>query len=343
MTAAPPPPSTLRSWPVGDSKRHTRPGTRLIAVAILAAAGARCHGEEHADLPPSFSIKPEMYATGFEMADGPTFDSAGSLYAVNYRGNGKIGRITRDGLASVWCDLAKIAPCEGRQPLALGLKVDGEGSIVAADAGGGRLLRISPDGTRADVLADRHQGSRFTKVNDVAISANQLYFTDTGAAGDGQPVGAVYRYDSRSRSVVLLANSLSQPAGVAVTPDGKSLCVSESGSKRILIFDFSETGDATNRRTLVEFPRENQGNLRGGLFPPEGMIFDKRGRLYVTMGTGGIINVVEVPSGKIIRQYDTGGKNATNCHFFEDALYVTVADGEAVFRLKLGVAGFPYR
>jgi len=62
----------------------------------------------------------------------------------------------------------------------------------------------------------------------------------------------------------------------------------------------------------------------------------------VAMWNGGVINVVDVPSGKLLRQYDAGGDRATNCHFFGEFLYTTVAAKEAVFRLKLGVAGFNY-
>ena len=72
------------------------------------------------------------------------------------------------------------------------------------------------------------------------------------------------------------------------------------------------------------------------------MVFDKEGRLFIAMWTGGFINVVDVTSGKILRQYDAGGIKATNCHFHGPYLYTTVAAKEAVFRLKLGIEGFRY-
>ena len=59
----------------------------------------------------SHSVKPELYATGFEFAEGPALDDAGNLFVVNYRGLGKIGRIAPDGTASVYCDLRQSAPC----------------------------------------------------------------------------------------------------------------------------------------------------------------------------------------------------------------------------------------
>ena len=51
---------------------------------------------------------------------------------------------------------------------------------------------------------------------------------------------------------------------------------------------------------------------------------------------------MEVPGGKILATYDAGGKQATNVHFFDGDLYVTVAAKEAVFKLPLGVKGWSY-
>lgn len=308
----------------------------MLLVQMASAA-------DHADLPPSFSVKPELYATGFEFAEGPAFDNAGNLYVVNYRGFGNIGRITREGQASVWCDLTKLAPSEDRKPQANGLKVDGEGWVIAADAGAGRLLRISPDAAKVDVLADRFQGTRFNSLNDVAIAGIGIYFTDPGRSSEDNPVGSVYRFDVRSRAVSQLATGLAYPNGLAVTPDGKHLCVGESRKFRVLIFDLKTDGGLANQRVLIDFPPQDRGAIRGGRFDPDGMVFDDKGRLYVAMWTGGFINVVEVPSGELLRQYDAGGSKVTNCHFFEDSLFVTVAANEAVFRLKLGVQGFNYR
>jgi gluconolactonase len=110
-----------------------------------------------------------------------------------------------------------------------------------------------------------------------------------------------------------------------------------------MIYDLSPEGSVSNGRVLIEFPEAERDGIRGGQYDPDGMIFDEFGRLYVAMWTGGFVNVVEVPSGKLLRQFDAGGLKATNCHFHGETLYVTVAANEAVFRLHLGVRGFDYR
>jgi len=307
----------------------------VIAVAALA--------EGPAGLPPSGAVKPELYATGFEFAEGPALDRAGNLFVVNYRSNGTIGRIAPDGTAKIFCDLRALAPLAGRKPQANGLKVDRQGRLVASDAGGARLLRVAADGKSVEVLADSCDGKRFDALNDVALDlAGNIFFTDPGDSNAERPTGSVYRYDSRTRKVTRLDTGLAYPNGLALTPDQKHLCVDESARYRVNIYDLAPDGTTSRRRVLVDFPRKTEGELRGGDFMPDGMIFDSAGRLYVAMWGGGVINVLELPSGRILRQYDAGGTLSTNCHFHGGYLYTTVASKEAVFRLKLGVQGFDY-
>ncbi len=311
---------------------------------LLLAASGGLQADEHRDLPASQAVHPELYATGFEFAEGPTLDTAGNLFAVNYRYKGTIGRIGADGTARVFCDLLRLAPIAGKTPQANGLKLDRQGRLLVADAGGARLLRVSADGQKVEVLADSFEGKRFDAINDVALDrAGNVYFSDPGSSNARQPTGSVYRYDARTEKVTRLDREMAYPNGLAVTPDQEHLCVGESGRYLVNLYDLQRDGTVTNRRLLVKFPEQSQGSLRGGKFEPDGMTFDAAGRLYVAMWTGGIINVVEVPSGRLVRQYDAGGSQVTNCHFHGPWLYVTVAAKEAVFRLQLGVEGFDYR
>jgi len=316
----------------------------LLLISMIATAPAT----EHADLPASRAVRPQLYATGFESAEGPVLDSQGNLFVVNYRFNGTIGRISADGTAAIFCDLRVLAPLEGREPQATGLKIDSQGRLIAADSGAGRLLRIAADGQSAEVLADRWEGKRFNEVNDVALDLRgNIYFSDPGGSVALQyaatnPDGSVYRYNIKTAQVSQLATGLAFPNGLGVTPDQKHFCLSESAKYRILIYDLTDEGRLANGRVLIEFPLEPTEQNPNGRYLPNGMIFDTAGRLYVATWTGGVINVVEVPSGKLIRQYDAGGPKATNCHFHGGYLYVTVAAKEAVFRLKLGVDGFDY-
>ncbi|NLF07678.1 MAG: SMP-30/gluconolactonase/LRE family protein [Pirellulaceae bacterium] len=308
-----------------------------------------CAGEP-VGLPPSHAVVPELYATGFEFAEGPALDDAGNLYVVNYRGLGKIGRIAPDGTAAVYCDLREREPppAEGRKAQANGLKIDAADRLIVADAGGGRVLRIAlaTDGKRPkiEVLADKYEGKPLDAPNDVALDlAGNVYFSDPGSSNAERPTGSIYRIAADDGRITRLDAGLAYPNGLAVAPDQKRLCLAEYARCRLLIYDLTSDGRAENRRVLIEFTDKSARGNAGGPPGPDGVIFDAAGRLYAAMWTGGVINVVDVASGKLLRQYDAGGSQATNCHFHGGWLYTTIAAKEAVFRLKLGIEGFDYR
>lgn len=342
---------SCRPGPTGGSRtrRGTLRGTLLRCLTLACAAwlATLAAADEHEDLPPTHSLEPLLYATGFEFAEAPALDPQGNLFAANYRFLGTIGRIAVDGTAAIWCDLRRLAPLEGRQVQAGGMKVDAEGRLIVADAGGGRLLRVATSGQQVEVLADRFEGSRFLSVSDVALDLKgNIYFTDAGALiaeADDKLAGSVYRYDIQTKKTTRLASGLACPNGLAVSPDQMYLSVAESQRFRILLFDVNtKAGTLLNQRVLIAFPYETHGDVVTGQFVPDGMVFDARGRLYVAMWYGGVINVIDVPSGKLLRQYDAGGSQATNCHFSGAYLYVSVAAKEAVFRLKIDVPGHEY-
>ena len=323
----------------------SRAATPLSVGLLIAAFLATFTSPATADdkLPSADVVKPQLYATGFEFAEGPALDPAGNLFVVNYRGNGRIGRIAPDGTASVFCDLNELVPVEGRNVQANGLKVDRKGRLLASDVGTGRLLRIAADGKSAEVLADQWDGKPLVGVNDVALDLEgNVYFSDPGGSSAKKPIGSFYRYNAKTGGIDRLGSGLAFPNGLGVTPDQKRLCLAESGRFRVLIFDIERDGTLANRRVLVDFAKPAQKDVTAGNFVPDGMVFDDAGRLYVAIWTTGQINVIDVDSGKIIRQYDAGGGKATNCHFHGGYLYTTVASKEAVFRLKLGVKGFDY-
>jgi gluconolactonase len=324
---------------------------RLLILSWIAVGcgvpAAVVRAEEHDDLPPTHSVDPELYATGLAFAEAPALDPQGNLYLANYRFEGTIGRVTPDGTASIWCDLRKQSPVEGRQVQATGLKVDSEGRLIVADAGAGRLLRVAASGQQVEVLADRGEGTRFSTVSDVALDLEgNVYFTDAGVTASEKaekPLGAVYRYDIHTKRTSRLVSGLEFPKGLAISPDQQRLCVAETQTSRILVFDLdARAGTVENQRVLIAFPRETRNGQSIGKFVPDGMVFDDRGRLFVAMWQGAVVNVVELSTGKVIRQYDAGGPQATNCHFFGPYLYVTVAAKEAAFRLKLHVPGHDY-
>ncbi len=319
----------------------------MLLTCFVAATARGEQADDHADLPPTNSVEPIVAATGLEVASGVAVDEEFNVFAPNYRSLGGIGQIKQDGTASLLCRLDKLAPVEGRTPFAQSLRLDTQRRLIVADAGGGRLLRVEVDGSRADVLSDRYQGVRLREVSHVALDrAGNIYFTerpsDTKPSDEAasEATGRLFVYRIRTQKTELLAGGMDRPSGIAVSPDQKKLCVAEQGTRRVLIFDIEDIQIA-RRRELIRFPMQSDGNFAAGDFAPKGLAFDRRGRLYVCMGAGGMINVVETPSGRLLRRYKTLG-SVSDCHFADTTLYIAIESKEAVFRLPLGVEGFVY-
>lgn len=82
------------------------------------------------------------------------------------------------------------------------------------------------------------------------------------------------KYDPRTEHVEVLLKSLASPNGVALTPDGSSILVSETGTCRILRYCL-ETGTTSVLVHLPGFPDNIKRSPRGGYWVG---IFTRRSR-----------------------------------------------------------------
>jgi gluconolactonase len=211
-------------------------------------------------------------ATGFGFTEGPVWDSAGFLYVSDETQN-KIYRVHLDGHKE---SVIELGDPDGntfdRQ-----LRLIDCASVLRA------IIVVNPNG-QYKILADHFEGKRFNSPNDVVVGPDgALYFTDPTldlVAGQKQeiPFQGVYRLGENG-DVKLLIKDMSQPNGLAFSPDGKKLYVDDSEQKNIRVFDFSAPATAANERI---FGDENE---KGGV--PDGMKLDEAGNLFV-VGPKGI-------------------------------------------------------
>lgn len=315
-----------------------------LLIPALLWAQLVANAAEPKALPDPAKIKPTMYCTGFAFAEGPAIDRDGNLYVVNYREWGTIGKITPDGAASILVNLHKELPADGdKLPSCNGLKIDDDGNLVGAETGTSQVIRISKDGKQVEVLAREVDGVRLNGLNDVALDQKgNIYFANPGQRN-------VYRIN-RDSSIDRLNPEPIGSNGIGVTPDGKHLVTADSEGMRLMILDLVD-GKGTNQRELISFKpagtpellsREERQKLMDKVGVPDGFVFDEFGRLYLGMWTGKVVHVIDVPSGKLLATYAAGGSQATNVHFYNGDLYVTVAANEAVYKLPLGIRGWRY-
>lgn len=166
----------------------------------------------------------------------------------------------------------------------------------------------------AQFEADRPEN----RPNDAAMGRDgRFYLGSMKAAPDGVPGGALYRLDPDGHMVRLL-DGLHVSNGLAVSPDGGTLYLSDSWKdvRRIWAFDLKD-GALSNRRVFFDTT-----GLPGR---PDGGCVDAEGYYWSAAIDGGQLLRIS-PAGSVDRVIDMPVKKPTKCCFGGpdlDVLYVT--------------------
>jgi gluconolactonase len=273
----------LKSASPGDPLK-----TVLIAAAgfLLAASNSMTQAVQkprefslHADMPAFWQLIPkalklETVGKGFGFTEGPVWDPAGFLYVSDEEQN-KIYKLSLDGTKS---ELIALGDPDGST-------YDREHRLIDCASVLRAIIRINSDG-KYETLADRFEGKKFNSPNDVVLGPDgALYFTDPTLdlpKGEKQelPFQGVFRLDSKGK-ITLLTKDLTQPNGLAFSPDGKKFYVDDSEQRNIRVYDFHPDGTISNGRIFGEEPGAKDDGV------PDGIKVDRNGNLYVT-GPGGV-------------------------------------------------------
>ena len=215
------------------------------------------------------NAKLQTVATGFGFTEGPMWDPAGFLYVSDETIN-KIFRVYPDGRKA---EVIALGDPDGNT-------FDRRHRLIDCASVLRAMIEVTPEG-KYKVLADRYQGKRFNSPNDVTVGPDgALYFTDPTldlVAGEKQeiPFQGVYRLDEGG-NVRLLTRDLTQPNGLAFSPDGKKFYVDDSEQRNIRVYDVAADGTLSNGRIFGEEP----GAKNDGV--PDGIKVDTKGNLFVT-------------------------------------------------------------
>jgi gluconolactonase len=129
------------------------------------------------------------------------------------------------------------------------------------------------------------------------------------------------------------------PNGIAFSPDGRTLYVSNSDPKNavILAWNVSPTGKLSRRRVFADMNALAAKGLPG---LPDGMCIDQRGDLWAS-GPGGIH--VLSPAGKELGLVSTGVA-MSNCTFGgPDGRTIYMTSTHQLVALRTNVRGAPFR
>jgi gluconolactonase len=164
---------------------------------------------------------------------------------------------------------------------------DAQGRLHTCETRTRRVTRTDKNG-KIEVLADKWEGKRLNSPTGIAISKNgHVYFTDPafGEQSDRRELDfyGVYHIPPKG-PMTLVAKGAGRPRGIAISPNGKTLYVSNVDDHNVRAYDLDHNGEASNERVLI-------AKLAGA---PAGIAIDDKGNLWVAAkGIG-----VYTPDGK---------------------------------------------
>lgn len=265
-------------------------------------------------------------ASGFGFTEGPVWDESGFLDVSDEIQN-KIYRVYPNGQKE---SVISLGDPDGNT-------FDSKRRLIDCASVLRAIIRITPNG-QYTILADRFEGQRFNSPNDVVPGPDgALYFTDPILdlpAGQKQeiPFQGVYRLNETGQVTALIKN-MSQPNGLAFSPDGKRLYVDDSDRRDIRVFDFNPDATVSNERLF--------GDEKGAGGVPDGMKVDEAGDLFVVGPRG-------------IWVWDAQGRHLGTIVTPEQPANLTWGDGDdqtlyitattSVYRIRTKTHGFvPYK
>jgi gluconolactonase len=209
-----------------------------------------------------------------------------------------------------------------------GVAYDSQDRLYFCEALSRRLTRLDRN-NKLEVLVDKFDGKKLNSPNDVVVRKDgQIYFTDPAFAGAVETreldFNGIFHVTPKGE-VDVVARWKTRPNGIALSPDGKILYVSDSDRRAVVAFDLDKSGSPSN-------PRDAITKIEG---IPGGIRTDVAGNLYVAaMGVG-----VYTPQGKKTRTLLIGEPSANLAFGGEDLETLYISSRKSVFMVHLDVKG----
>jgi gluconolactonase len=203
--------------------------------------------------------------------------------------------------------------------------------LVACDDVHGAILELDMTGKELHRWdADSNGRKLYGGINDIVVTANGgAYATLSGPFVD-PPVavmGEILYRAPGSKQWVVVAGDLNYANGIGVSPDQKTLYVSETVGNCILKFSINADGSLSHRSNFALLNLLVANRVQSWWLGPDSMKIDSKGNIYVAQWSGGKVLKLS-PQGKLLHEFDVAaGDGTTNIAFGKDDndLYVAVA------------------
>ncbi len=300
--------------PLTSLRMSLLPAMLCLALILASCATAHVPDARSVDFTAPGSFTPEV--------EGPAAGPDGNLYAVSFARKPTVGIVTPKGEASLFVDMPEGSTVNG-------IRFNRAGQMFLADYTGHNVLRIDMKTKAITVFA---HNAKMNQPNDLAIMDNDILFaSDPNWANS---TGQLWRINTDG-STHLLEENMGTTNGIEVSPDNKTLYVSESVQRTVWAYDLSPKGEISNKRLLLQLPD----------FGSDGMRCDAAGNLHLTRYGKGTVAVIS-PKGQIIREVQLTGKNPSNIAFGGPdgrTCYVTMADRGNIETYRTDIPGRSFK
>ncbi|MBJ7879324.1 SMP-30/gluconolactonase/LRE family protein [Gelidibacter salicanalis] len=265
----------------------------LALITLLTSCGTRFQSKEF--------TQEGRFTKGIE---GPATDYEGNIYAVNFKEQGTIGKVTPMGESSVFVTLPNGS-------IGNGIRFGEQHQMFVADYVNHNILEIDLRSKNISIFAHEPTANQ---PNDLAISPDKtIYASDPNWA---ENTGKLWKV-TKEKGFELLEKNMGTTNGIEVSPDGEKLYVNESVQRKIWVYDILADGSINNKTELISFAD----------FGLDGMRCDPDGNLYVCRYDKGTVIVLS-PTGVVLKEYQLKGQKPSNLTFSNDykKVYVTLAD-----------------
>jgi len=248
--------------------------TAAILLGALVVAGAAAAAE-----PDSVVINPQS-----PYPEGPVVAGNDIYYAE--MGDDRVMRWDGQANASVWsrpgCGPTSVARGEG-------------GTLVVLCDQEQVLVRITPAGQTVAVINADGAGHPFLAPNaSINDAKGGIYWSASGLFSPRSPAQGAVLYLDKDGGLWRLAEGIHYSNGVALSPDGKVLYVSEHLSRRILAYDVAADGSLSGTRVFLRLDDiVGKDPKRDWDVGPDGLAMDHAGNLYIAEYGGGRLIIVD--------------------------------------------------
>jgi gluconolactonase len=276
----------------------------LAALALALPAFGQGLGE----------FKFERLAQGYRFTEGPAWSKEGGYLIFSDTPSDRLLKWTPGSDVTVY-------RTDAHGPA--GNAFDGQGRLYTCETRARRVTRTEKNG-KVEVLAESWEGKKLNAPSQIVVSrTGHVYFTDPafGEQSDHKELDfhGVYHIPPKG-AMTLVAKSASRPRGIAVSPNGRTLYVSNADDHDIRAWDLDHNGEAANGRVLAS-------KIEGA---PAGMTVDSQGNVWVAAKGIGVYS----PEGKrihLIEMHDV----ASGLAFGEaDMKTLFIAARAVVFRAR---------